>query len=274
MYLFLNLGQIALTNQMIVQGEAFLKAAISLIPKLPITFSTTASNAVQSTSSLLAEYVHNFCSLLLLLPGHPQKGAFYLVEELTDALTTWTPWDKDHQSVDKIRALLAIFRLFTTLSQQTFPYQIDGVSSNDRLYAQAPKYIKALNARLNQLGMEIHSQIILLSRTGKHLVLSCVLVSCVLSLLCFALLNLRVDVLMCSSQDKTASGTVSLEFINVLLDFVTFDQKVIQIIVELHKGALKVPNLDKKFLNNTMQHVRAANEMLFRTLQSQEERGE
>ncbi|MCP4139570.1 MAG: hypothetical protein GY755_04665 [Chloroflexi bacterium] len=44
MYLFSNLGQIALTNQMIIQAEAFFKAAILCIPSLPLTFATQYTN--------------------------------------------------------------------------------------------------------------------------------------------------------------------------------------------------------------------------------------
>ncbi|ETO03963.1 hypothetical protein RFI_33439, partial [Reticulomyxa filosa] len=170
MYLFSNLGTIALSNQMTTQAEAFLKAAVSLIPKLPTTFTAASvqyNNAIQSTSMLLREYVEHMCSVLLLLPGHPEHGPFYVLLEMLDALNNYPPWT--NANPEKIRAWLSIFKILCTQSQAQFPYKIVGVTSNDQLFGQNPKYIKTVRRQLNKLAKDISSGLETLAKSEKKL---------------------------------------------------------------------------------------------------------
>lgn len=241
MYLFASMGRIALVNGMIVQAEALLYAAISLIHKLPSTFTSTQyNNTIQSTQVLLGEYIENFCSTLLLLPGHPKKGAFYLIVELQNALYKWDPWKKEKTSIEKTRALISIFRLYIAMSQKKFLYKLESVSSNDDMYGQAPSYMNELYKNLNELAREIHKQILELKNTGRRL-------------------------------DLQACGMVSLDYINVCVDLVELEIRSVNIIIDLHTTALKSPNLDKKYYNNTMVHIKSKNLALYNKLKEKEE---
>jgi len=240
MYLFANMGRIALANSMILQAEAFFIAAISLIPALPNTFTAQYSNAIQSTSSLLVEYVENVASTLLLMPGHPEHGPFYLILELFDSFNKWTPWSDDKNNVDKIKALLAMFKVFATFSQREFPYLIRGVSSNDQLYGQSNEYSHAVSIQINKIGSKILGQIKELKSTGRNL-------------------------------DAQAVGSLSLDYLNIIVDFMKVNDKTMKVIMELNELIKKTPNVDKKYLNNTMDHIANKNLTLWKALQPKDE---
>ena len=235
LYLFCNLGQIALVNNMINQAEAFFIAAILLIPKLPNTFTAQYSNQIQSTPALLSEYIETFCSTIIVMPGHPEKGPFYLLQLLKENLLKFSLWKDGNINQYKIKAFIGIFKCLCTYSQKEFPYNIDNVSSNDKLYGQISKYMNLCFKELNDLGKSIHEQILQLSDTGKSL-------------------------------DKQAQGYLSLYFINTIIDFIILTNKSNKIIIKLHETALKAPNLNKNYYNNTMIHIKQKNLLLYETL--------
>lgn len=242
LYLFVNLGQIALTNSMVIQAEAFFVVAICLIHKLPLTFSDN-SNTVQSTPALLAQFVANFVSTLLLMPGHPTKGPFYLCEQLVINLEKWSPWSKEKSaSVEKTSAFISIFTIFCTFSQRKFPYAIKGVSSNDNLYGRNAEYLAKCEKMLNRFGKQIHRQLNELKASQRNL-------------------------------DKQASGRLALRFINVLVDNVKMDAKSAKIVSAVHEIVVECKNkqsVDKKYYANTMRHIQKRNGLIFEMLKKQE----
>src|SRR5437870_646106 len=84
LYLFLQCGEVALLNGMTVQSEGFLKSAISLIPDVPHIIEVNTSR--KSTEEDLVAFLRNFASFLLLFPGHPKNGPFYLIQGLLNAI--------------------------------------------------------------------------------------------------------------------------------------------------------------------------------------------
>lgn len=68
---------------MIVQGEGFLQAAITLIPLVPAY--REEYNKRVSTEDDLVSYLRSFAAFLLLFPGHPEHG-YALTHSL---LTFW-----------------------------------------------------------------------------------------------------------------------------------------------------------------------------------------
>jgi len=245
MYLFSNLGQIALTNSMIIQAEAFFVAAIKLIPALPVTFSTPySSNTIESTPALLADYVAHLVSSLLLMPGHPTKGPFHLLEMLMAALSEWSVWAKDKVSPEKTRAWLSLFKVFCTLAQRKFPYHIKGVSSNDELYARNPEYARKCLAILNRFGKKIHRQLNTLKASQRSL-------------------------------DKAASAQCALKFLNMLVDDIQISKKSMPIIMAVHQivvdhRSADVNRVEKAFYRNTMSHIKAKHRGLHAALEQQE----
>eukprot|EP00483_Globobulimina_turgida_P008943 UN08961 len=229
---------------MIIQAEAFFKAAISLIPSLPATFSTQYTNTIQSTPALLAQYIQSFSSTLLLMPGHPSKGAFYLMEELMLALEKWSPWSKEKAvTIEKCQAYLSMFTIFTTFSQRKFPYNIKNVSSNDQLYGRRKEYLSKCVKIVNRFGKQIHKQLNELKQSHRNL-------------------------------DKQAAGLLGLKFMNILVDFIKIDHKSIKIISVVHEIVIESKNLDKKYYRNTMDHIQIKNDMLYTQLKQQQQENE
>merc|ERR1712228_363104 len=241
LYLFVNCGQCALTNSMIIQAEAFFVAAIHLIPALPLTFSHfAAANAVQSTPQRLAQFVAHFVSTLLLMPGHPTKGPLYLLQQLICNLEKWTPWNKEKEaSCEKVTALISIFSIFCTFSQRKFPYAIRGVSSNDNLYGRNKQYLAECNKFINRFGKQIHKNLNELRASQRNL-------------------------------NKQASGRLALQFVNVLVDNIKMDKKCIKIITSIHQIVIECgASIDQKYYSNTMRHIQKKNKMLYEMLKKQ-----
>jgi hypothetical protein len=47
---------------------------------------------MRSTEPMVASFVLNFTSFLLLFPGHPDHGPFYLIHGLLNAIQKYAPW--------------------------------------------------------------------------------------------------------------------------------------------------------------------------------------
>jgi hypothetical protein len=89
LYLLLNCAQVALLNNCLPQTDTFLKAAISLIPELPPTEEIDGKKI--STEDKLVSFVNNLLAFLVVVPGHPEHGPFYIVHGLLNALPRY-PW--------------------------------------------------------------------------------------------------------------------------------------------------------------------------------------
>jgi hypothetical protein len=83
--LLLHSAQIALLNQCLPQTDAFLKAAITMVPEFP-PYDDTQEGRRTHTEEKLAEYVRKLLSTLVITPGHPVHGPFYIVQGLLNAL--------------------------------------------------------------------------------------------------------------------------------------------------------------------------------------------
>ena len=84
----------------------------------------------------------NFCSFLVVVPGHPEHGPFYLVTGLLHVPQT-AAWRRP-ASLPTLS--LRILALLSTYAQRQLPYRVAGVDSNDVLYAAEPSYVSELRA--------------------------------------------------------------------------------------------------------------------------------
>ncbi len=163
--LLLQCAQVALLNQCLPQTDTFLKAAISLIPELNGTSVSVASSsggnepgAVVLTTSAeerLAEYANHLLAFLVLAPGHPEHGPFYIVQGLMNALPkfAWNP-----ANPYKNRIYINMLLLLCSMSQKRLPYHIHGVQSNDELYGGAKGYMVELEEMIAGCIAEILKQ--------------------------------------------------------------------------------------------------------------------
>jgi hypothetical protein len=77
---------VALLNQCLPQTDTFLKAAISLIPEAPSHIEDTESNKRIHAEDRLVRYLRSVLAFLVVAPGHPEHGPFYIVSGLLNAV--------------------------------------------------------------------------------------------------------------------------------------------------------------------------------------------
>jgi hypothetical protein len=232
--LFLLNAEVALVNGMIVQAEGFAKAAISLIPEVPTHL--TVGNQLIATEEDLIGYLRHFCAFLLLFPGNPEHGPFYLVKGLINAIQSYDAWKSEvdqtpssaqplNSQVGKCRVYLALFSLFSAYSQPVFPYRIPRVESNDQLYGVSEDYMTQLKQLADEVANEIFS---ILSQLGE-----------------------RNDI-----NSKRFQGTLALEFANLILNAVLMSSQSASLVVKLVQLAVKAgPAVEKSFLDNTLKSL-------------------
>ncbi len=152
--LLLYCSQVALLNQCLPQTDTFLKAAISLIPEMP-THDEIDSKRVH-TEEKLSIYLRSLLSTLVIAPGHPEHGPFYIVQGLLNALPRyqWQP-----TTVHRTRVYLDILVLLCTFAQRKFPYRIAHVESNDFLYGGGVEYMSELNTNITTCVQEMLQQL-------------------------------------------------------------------------------------------------------------------
>uniref|UniRef100_A0A8C2JS55 VPS35 endosomal protein-sorting factor-like n=1 Tax=Cyprinus carpio TaxID=7962 RepID=A0A8C2JS55_CYPCA len=149
--LYLLSGQVALANQCLSQADAFLKAAVSLLPEVPRTISIEGKQ--RSSESFLLDFINNFLSTLLVVPDHPEQGVLYLVRGLLNMVQDYT-WEDNSDA--KIRVYISALPLLAAMSQESYLYTIPKVDSNETLYGGDPKFI----AEINKLCETLISQVL------------------------------------------------------------------------------------------------------------------
>jgi hypothetical protein len=148
--LYLLSGSVAMMNNSMPQAEGFLKAAITLVQEVPIVIEVDGQ--AKSTEEQLLNFLQNFVSLLVVLPGHPEHGPFYLTKGLLKVVKDYT-WEKG--SVGKTRVLNSLLSLYSAFYQPSLPYHIDKLDSNDALYAGDPDFQEELLGNITKLLEEI-----------------------------------------------------------------------------------------------------------------------
>lgn len=224
LHLFLQCGEVALVNNMIVQGEGFLKAAISLIPSVPAKQENPISKKIFSTETELVGFLRNFASFLLYFPGHPGNGPFYLIKGMLNAVNAYEPW-QEKGSVGKTKTYLGVLGLFCTYYQSTFPTHITMVESNDSLYGGDAAYKEELLGLLNSTIESIVAQLADIGAKGD-------LVS------------------------KKQQGSLALELVNLLVAMMEMNPTSATMVVKLYSLAQKTGAVDKAYLSATLAHIK------------------
>eukprot|EP00455_Lapot_gusevi_P016412 TRINITY_DN1845_c0_g1_i12.p1 TRINITY_DN1845_c0_g1~~TRINITY_DN1845_c0_g1_i12.p1 ORF type:complete len:571 (-),score=204.35 TRINITY_DN1845_c0_g1_i12:116-1798(-) len=231
LHLLLECAQASLVNQMIVQSESFVKAAISLIPDTPITIEREGKTI--QTEPLLVGFLSNFASFLLLFPGHPEHGAFHLVKGLLNAIRSYPPWE--NASEGKARVYISILQLFCTYAQSRFPYHLDKIESNDTLYGGDATYMEELMIFVDKLVEELLLQ---LSLVGE-----------------------RTDI-----ASRKLQSQLALDFVNVLVAFMQMNATSATLVVKLYGLAKRSGAGDANYLRNTLSHIQSRRGIWFQDL--------
>uniref|UniRef100_A0A3Q2TGY7 VPS35 endosomal protein-sorting factor-like n=1 Tax=Fundulus heteroclitus TaxID=8078 RepID=A0A3Q2TGY7_FUNHE len=140
LHLYLLSGQVALANQCLSQADAFLKAAVSILPEVPRSISVEGK--LRSSETFLLDFINNFLATLLVVPDHPEHGVLYLVRGLLNMVQDYT-WEDNSDA--KVRVYISALPLLAAMSQETYLYSIPKVDSNETLYGGDPKFLSEIN---------------------------------------------------------------------------------------------------------------------------------
>ncbi|GAM18399.1 hypothetical protein SAMD00019534_015740 [Acytostelium subglobosum LB1] len=222
MNLYMVSAAIALQNQALSQADALLKAAITFVQEIPPIMEY---KQVRSTEEWTVSYLSNFVSLLVVAPGHPESGPFYLVKALHKVVKDY-PWEKG--TTGKAKIMVQLMGLCSTWAQDSLPYHFDKVESNDHLFAADPDFISELNELYGLLIKDVLSE-----------------------------LNLLKDEIDPSTQRKMVY--VCLELVNVTLSVAELNSKTASLIFNLYNMAKKsIPataHTELTYLKNTLAHI-------------------
>lgn len=164
--LLLQGAQAAMLNCCLPQTDTFLKAAISLVPELPPSVAVLGEGSKRTHSEVfLAEFVRNLLSTLVMVPGHPDHGPFYIVSGLLNALPKFQ-WQAG--STVKTAVYIDMLALLTTYAQKRFPYGMALLESNDVLYCGAPGYTFELKQQIQVVLEEVMAQLTALGSTSAQ----------------------------------------------------------------------------------------------------------
>lgn len=157
LHLQLVSANIALLNQCLPQTDTFLKAAITTIPDVPpIMEADKVEYKRVHSEARLASFLRMFWSTLVIVPGHPEHGPFYLVQGLLNAMPRFA-WQA-HTGV-QTSLYIWMLPLLSTFMQRKLPYTIERVESNDVLYGGSAEYLEELRTHLATVMQAIVTQL-------------------------------------------------------------------------------------------------------------------
>jgi hypothetical protein len=142
--------------QCVAQGDMLLRGVVQEIPELPASLAVamSLSSAAAATAGSgpgvggptntatdlrLLDVVRGFARAIVPAPGHPEQGPLYLPRGLFNALGRYTWHDPLHSPI-RFQAYAALLPLVAALSRDPLPEHIEGLESNDVLYAGDPTY--------------------------------------------------------------------------------------------------------------------------------------
>ena len=174
MVLLLYCSQIALLNQLLPQTDTLLKLLINLMIEMntedtnnsnnnsnttninstatigsTTTTTTVAADKRSVSDEKLSIFLKSLLSTLVIVPGHPEHGPFYLIHGLLNALQKYS-WQSSNLILYH-RLHYDILSLLCTLQQRSLPYHIAHIESNDRLYSCNNEYLNELNQLINNI---------------------------------------------------------------------------------------------------------------------------
>jgi len=147
-------GHISLINKSLSQADSFFKAAISLIAEVPAVEEVGLKRI--STEAKLVSFVRSFLGGLIVVPGNPENGPLYLLTGLMNAVSRyqWQP-----NSGVKTSVYLALLNVLCAYAQKKLPYTVQGVDSNDLLYAQNSEYLESLQQKVAMVFQVVVEQL-------------------------------------------------------------------------------------------------------------------
>lgn len=126
-------------NLILCLADAFLKAAISLIPDVPKILEANNLNSIESNltnvaaktsaatiDKFLNEYITNLLSTLILIPDNPEQGVLYLLNGILNVIQKHYQWENIEI---KVNLLINVICLLCALKQEKYIYHIPNSKS-------------------------------------------------------------------------------------------------------------------------------------------------
>lgn len=120
-------------------ADACFKAALSLVPEMPKTIEM--DGRLKNSEPYLLSYLSNFLSTLLIVPDSPEHGVLYLLRGLLNVIQRYF----DEYSSVKCSLYLRVLDLLSVTTHDSYPYHVDKIDSNDKLYGGDDKFIGEVN---------------------------------------------------------------------------------------------------------------------------------
>jgi hypothetical protein len=219
LYLYMLAGQAALVNQSLPQAESMFKAAITLIQEVP-QFIESDNKKQKATESDLVNFVKYFISGLVAMPGHPEIGAFYLVNGLRKVLGEYQ-WDLTSSARAEIN--LAILSYLAAQAQRKLPYHYPKVEGNDELFGGTTDFKKEMQELTDSVIRETLEVLGKLKQVNDPAV-------------------------------RSKLARVTLDFINHAIALTNVTPKILGLVNNLLNFVDK-SQFDQVWLNNTLRHV-------------------
>ena len=146
--------QVAMMNRCLSQADAFFRAAIALIPNVPRFLDMDGK--IRSTEPLLVDYIYNLLSTLIVVPDNPEFGTLYLLRGLLNVVQDY-PWDGNSDS--RAMIYIRVLALLSTVVQESIPYHVTGLDSNDALYGGDPQFVDDVNRIAATLLREVGTRL-------------------------------------------------------------------------------------------------------------------
>ena len=96
----------------------------------------------------MLDFVRRCSALLVVQPGNLEKGAFLVFRGLMKVVEDF---DWEPSSADEVRAYVSLIPMITAMAQETIPFKIDGLQSNDVLFAGEEAYVEEATALAHEL---------------------------------------------------------------------------------------------------------------------------
>ncbi len=153
-HLFLAAGRAALANGLLPHADALLRCCVTDVADAgaaPAAGGWADVPPAEAEEGLLS-LARALAATLVVAPGHPERGPFYLLHGFARSLAAF-PWAPGSDA--KARAQLGLLQALCALRQRQLPYRLEGVQSNDVLYAGDEGYAAELAATAAGLATEV-----------------------------------------------------------------------------------------------------------------------
>ncbi|CAM6113201.1 unnamed protein product [Calypogeia fissa] len=144
--LFLETAEVALMNALPSHAEGLVKSALTCLQDITSKDDLKVGEIEVGVSSFLRK----LSAFLLVVPGHPELGAFYIVKGLVNLLDSH-PWLTQRRR--RVQIFCSMLSMLGALGQDHLPYHIQNthLDSNDLLYYGDTQYKQELESLMDSI---------------------------------------------------------------------------------------------------------------------------